>query len=925
MNAPESPALESCLNGANAAYLEALYQAYLADPEQAGEEWRKVFEALPAIEQEILLAEAGQQPGSEEWIAASYHKQAQVTRLIGGYRIFGHTVADIDPIGVMTRADGSALSLERFDLSEADLDSSFDAGPRLAGGGRVPLRRIIETLRRIYCGATGYEYKYLTSVEQQEWFYDRIETEHGMPPLGPKEKRNVLMKLIAAEGLEQYLHRKYVGQKRFSLEGADTTVPMMSELIQLAGAMGAQEIIIGMAHRGRLNMLTNILGKPPKRLFAEFEGKYFSRRHDVDTGDVKYHQGFSSAILTLGGSVHVAISFNPSHLEIIDPVIEGSTRARQERRRDSRRNEVIPVLLHGDASFAGQGVVMETLNMSATRGFHTGGTIHIIINNQIGFTTNPLDARSTRYCTEVAKMVQAPILHVNGDDPEAAIQAVRLAVAYRMRFNKDVVIDLVCYRRHGHNEADDPTITQPYMYELIGKHPTPREIYARKLLQEGIVREEEIEQMIGDYRMQLDTGQVVAGQIVDPEKRRKMVDWTPYKNREWDEPADTTAGLDRLQELMGKLTSLPGDFEIHPRVKRILDDRVRMVAGELPMDWGCAEILAYATLLEEGHAVRLSGQDVGRGTFSHRHATLHDRNRRTIVPLQSIPEHPSDFLVIDSLLSEEAVLGFEYGYAATDPNTLVIWEAQFGDFANGAQVVIDQFLAAGEAKWKRLSGLTLLLPHGQEGQGPEHSSARLERFLQLCAEHNMQVCVPTTPAQMFHLLRRQIIRPMRRPLIVMSPKSLLRHRLSVSDVEELTRGEFQVVIPETDPLDDKAVQRVVLCSGKVYFDLLEERRARGIENVAIVRLEQLHPFPKHQIRAQFERYAHVGDIVWCQEEPKNQGAWYQIDHHLRYFMLENQELRYVGRNASPSPAVGYYRLYVEQQKALVEAALTLDS
>ncbi|MEA3291208.1 MAG: 2-oxoglutarate dehydrogenase E1 component, partial [Pseudomonadota bacterium] len=552
------------------------------------------------------------------------------------------------------------------------------------------------------------------------------------------------------------------------------------------------------------------------------------------------------------------------------------------------------------------------------------GTIHIITNNQIGFTTNPLDARSTRYCTEVAKMVQAPILHVNGDDPEAAIFATRLAIAYRMRFHKDVVIDLVCYRRHGHNEADDPTVTQPYMYGLIQKHPTTREIYAEKLIAEGVVPEEETQRMIGDYRMQLDTGQVVAGQIVDPEKRRKMVDWSPYMNREWDEPAETAVSRERLEALSEKLITLPETFEPHPRVAKLLQDRRQMALGEIPMDWGCAETLAYATLLEKGHPVRLSGQDVGRGTFSHRHATLHDRNRTTYIPLQSIPEHPSDFLVIDSLLSEAAVLGFEYGYAATDPKTLVIWEAQFGDFANGAQVIVDQFLSAGEAKWERLSGITLLLPHGQEGQGPEHSSARLERFLQLCAEHNMQVCVPTTPAQMFHLLRRQVIRMMRRPLIVMSPKSLLRHRLSVSSVEDLANGEFQPVIPETDSLDDKVVKRVVFCCGKVYFDLLEERRAREQQEVAIVRVEQLHPFPKHLLQVQFERYSHVEDIVWCQEEPKNQGAWYQINHHMQYFMLPNQKLSYVGRLASPSPAVGFYQLYVERQKAVVDEALSLN-
>ncbi len=910
------------LNGGNLNYLESLYQESLHDEVDGA--WAQIAALLPEV-QPLSQTEVNLR-GSRQWMETAAHKQGQVSKLIMGYRSLGHLLAEIDPIDTMPRGDASELDLEQYELSEMDLDSEFDSGD-LAGGGRKTLRAILDYLREAYCGPIGYEFRYLTSMEQRQWLMAQVEKDPVRPNLSRDDRLRVLTKLIAAEGLERYLHTRYVGQKRFSLEGADSLIPMLSELIQRFGRKDVKEVIIGMAHRGRLNVLVNILGKSPAELFSEFEGDYHTENEDTQTGDVKYHQGFSADIQTDGGNVHVALSFNPSHLEIINPVVEGSARARQERRQDAQRSLVVPILIHGDAAFAGQGVVMETLNMSRTRGYSTGGTIHIIINNQIGFTTNTLDARSTLYCTEVAKMIQVPIFHVNGDDPEAVITTARLAMDYRNRFAQDVVIDMVCYRRHGHNEADEPSITQPIMYGKIRDHKTPREIYAERLTSLGVMSAHEVKELVEDYRNQLDSGNIVAGQVIDPNKALRMENWEPYLNQDWDAETHTGVEAERLVQLSERLARWPADFKVHPRVSKVLAERVDMARGHRPVDWGGAELLAYGTLLEDGYKVRLSGQDAGRGTFSHRHATLHDQSQpRTHVPLQYITDIPSDFLVINSLLSEEAVLGFEYGYATTAPKTLVIWEAQFGDFVNGAQVVIDQFISSSEAKWSRLCGLTMFLPHGLEGQGPEHSSARLERFLQLCAENNLQVCVPTTPAQMFHMLRRQLIRPLRKPLIVMTPKSLLRHKLSVSSVDELVTGRFQPVINEIDALDPAGIKRVVLCSGKVYFDLLEERRLKGIQQVAVLRLEQLHPFPHDYIREALGGYPNATELVWCQEEPKNQGAWYQIYYYLSQLRNPSagQKLRYVGREGSPAPAVGYYKLHVEQQRKLVAEALKMD-
>jgi 2-oxoglutarate dehydrogenase E1 component len=673
-------------------------------------------------------------------------------------------------------------------------------------------------------------------------------------------------------------------------------------------------------------VLVNIFGKSPEELFEEFEGNY-----DADelkgSGDVKYHKGFSADMKTPGGNVHIALAFNPSHLEIVNPVVEGSVRARQQRRGDTERHEVLPVLIHGDASFSGQGVVTETFQMSQINGFRTGGTIHIVINNQIGFTmSRPSDARSTDYCSDVAKMIEAPIFHVNGDDPEAVIFVTRLALKYRRKFKKDVVIDLVCYRRLGHNEADEPSATQPIMYGRIKKLKTTRQLYADHLVSSELMTHAGAAKLQDEYRDRLDRGEHVQKASLGMIGNEFTVDWLPFLNTQWDAQADTSISPKTAADLGASVTTIPPDVKPHGRVQRILDQRVKMIAGDVDMDWGFAETMAYGSLLLEGHDVRLVGQDSGRGTFFHRHAVVHNQiNNREYTPLEHVVDRPNAFRVIDSFLSEEAVLGFEYGYASTEPNTLVIWEGQFGDFANGAQVVIDQFISSGEAKWGRLCGLTMFLPHGYEGQGPEHSSARLERFLQLCAEHNMQVCVPSTPSQMFHLIRRQHVRSFRKPLIVMTPKSLLRHKMSVSPITELSTGRFELVIPDVGAISKKKTRRLVFCSGKVYFDLLEAREVHGVDDVALIRIEQLYPFPVNDFADIIKQYGHVEEIIWCQEEPLNQGAWYQIKHRLQEPLQNHQHLYYAGRPGAAAPASGIFKIHLQQQQALVEAALGIKS
>jgi 2-oxoglutarate dehydrogenase E1 component len=753
------------------------------------------------------------------------------------------------------------------------------------------------------------------------WLQDGFQVARMQQRFSAEEKKNILWQLTAAEGLERYLHTKYVGQKRFSLEGGDSLIPLLDEMVQHGGKAGVEETIIGMAHRGRLNVLVNLLGKAPKDLFSEFEGQYDLAKLR-GSGDVKYHKGYSADLKTGSGNVHVALAFNPSHLEVVNPVVEGSARARQERRGDTLGDKVLPVQIHGDAAFAGQGVVMETLQLSQARGFYTGGTVHIIVNNQVGFTiSDPRDARSTLYSSDVAKMIEAPILHVNADDAEAICFVIRFALDYRMKFHKDVVIDMVCYRRHGHNEADEPAATQPLMYQIIRKKPTVRQLYADKLTAEGVLSAADAAAMMEQYRSGLDEGKPQARAALGLIGNRYTVDWSEYLGADW-EPVKTGVDMTRLRALGKAITTYPTDWTLHPRVLAVMQAREKMIQGDLALDWGCAENLAYASLVQEGYPVRLTGQDSGRGTFFHRHAVLHDQvTGRSYIPLQHIASNQPKFTVIDSVLSEEAVMGFEYGFSTTEPHCLTIWEGQFGDFGNGAQVIIDQFISSGEAKWGRLSGITLFLPHGYEGQGAEHSSARLERYLQLCAEYNMQVCVPSTPAQMFHMLRRQMLRSLRKPLIIMTPKSLLRHPLSASRLEELSGSGFQTVIDEIDDIKPSAVTRVIFCSGKVYFDLLKSRREAQIESAALVRIEQLYPFPSEEYEAILRKYSNAREIVWCQEEPQNQGAWYQIRHRLQSKLELKHELLYAGRAGAAAPATGIMALHEQQQRNLVIAAL----
>ena len=911
----------SLFNGQNIEFLEDIYQQYQQDPNSVSSEWRSYFSNLSSAEFSPALSQSSTEATTSNIDAEIATKQGAVSRLISTYRAMGHKLAKIDPINEMEVQDASELELEYHGLIDSDLDTVFSTGP-LRAPDRLPLRDIVALLKQYYCGSIGYEYGHIASAQQRRWIRTELETEPDR--FNKDQKKHILNRLTAAEGMERYLHNKYVGQKRFSLEGGESLIPMLDQIIQQGGEAGIKECVIGMAHRGRLNVLVNTLGKAPRNLFSEFEGK-----HDINdlaqSGDVKYHQGFSSDIQTKGGPVHISLAFNPSHLEIVSPVVEGSVRARQDRRDDGIGNRVLPISIHGDAAFAGQGVVMETFQMSGCRGYRTGGTVHIVINNQIGFTTsNPKDSRSTPYCTEIAKMVGAPIFHVNGDDPEAVVFATKVALKYRMEFNQDVVIDLVCYRRHGHNESDEPSVTQPIMYKNIKALPTTRRLYAQKLIDLNIISEQDEKKMNADYRASLEAGDRVVPEFVEVKQGDHTVDWSPYFNIDWQHSVDTSFNAKRLDFLAERLLDIPEHFDLHARTKKIMDDRLKMKNGELPLDWGMAENLAYATLLEDNFSVRISGQDSGRGTFFHRHATISNMNQREVhIPLRNIKDNQPNFLVINSLLSEEAVLAFEYGYACSDPKTMVIWEAQFGDFANGAQVVMDQFISSGESKWGRLSGLTMFLPHGYEGQGPEHSSARLERYLQLCAQHNIQVCYPSTPAQMFHMIRRQMLRPYRKPLVVMTPKSLLRHKLSTSSLEDLHSGQFYNVISEVDSLTNKNVERVIFCTGKVYYDLLEQRREQKIKNIAICRVEQLYPFPRDEVIKELNRYKNAKAIVWCQEEPKNQGAWYQIQHHFRACIDKSKHtLYYTGRDASASPAAGYLAVHREQQSRLVNDALS---
>lgn len=908
----------------NLGFLEDLYLRFLRDPESVDASWRSQFERLPSspgshpLRPEKGIAVPPPDMDSESRI----RRQSAVDRLITQYRLRGHQVAQNNPLKLSTPIRLKDLEPAFYGLQSADLDQMFYVDV-LESNRQLPLRDILTLLKQTYCEHVGAEYMHIVDSEIRQWIQFRLENTRSRGFPDREKQKSVLRALTAAEGIERYLHRKYVGQKRFSLEGAESLIPLLDELIEHASEKGVLELVAGMAHRGRLNVLVNVLGKLPGALIEEFEGTAKMMPH-ASAGDVKYHSGFSSNIQTRHGPVHISLAFNPSHLEIIDPVAEGSVRARQDRKPGNGEDEVMAVLIHGDAAFAGQGVVMETLNMSETRAYTTGGTIHVVINNQIGFTTSaPFDARSTLYCTDVANMIQAPVLHVNGDDPEAVLFVTRLAVDYRMKFKRDVVIDLLCYRRQGHNEADEPAVTQPMMYKLIRQHPTVREIYAERLVAAGVIDIDESEQLVTEYQEAISRNDIVSRPVIDAAAIYPKPSWTAFHDQPWTAHYDSRISHAEISMLCSSILRIPEGFELHSRTAAIMESRQKMSEGSQPLDWGFCETLAYASLLAAGIPIRLSGQDVGRGTFFHRHAILHDQaTGRAYCPLQQLNERHATFQIYDSILSEEGVLGFEYGYSSSAPDCLVIWEAQFGDFANNAQVVIDQFIASGESKWGRLSGLTLFLPHGYEGQGPEHSSARIERYLQLCAEDNMQVVIPTTPAQIFHLLRRQMLRPYRKPLIVMTPKSLLRHRLAISNLDDLSNDCFQNVIAENNITPDSSVERVVLCTGKVYFDLLEQRDRENLNHCALIRIEQLYPFPNHDLIAIIDRYSNCRQFIWCQEEPVNQGAWLMIRDFIGTALPEGATLSVAARPPCAAPAVGQYHRHLSEQKTLIQMALT---
>ncbi|WP_395688454.1 2-oxoglutarate dehydrogenase E1 component [Caenimonas koreensis] len=931
----------SYLFGGNAPYVEEMYENYLANPTSVPETWRDYFDALqhvPAVDgsesKDVphlpvinAFAERAKQGAGRVLVASGAEsdlgrKRTAVQQLIAAYRNVGCRWADLDPLKRTEREKIPELEAGFYGFNDADQEAVFNISNTFFGKESMSLRELTNALRETYCGSIGAEYMYISDQHRKRWWQQKLESIRSKPNFSADQKKHILDRVTAAEGLERFLHTKYVGQKRFSLEGGESFIASIDALIQGAGSKGVQEIVIGMAHRGRLNVLVNALGKMPADLFAEFD---HTAKEDLPAGDVKYHQGFSSDVTTAGGPVHLTLAFNPSHLEIVNPVVEGSVRARMDRRSDPHGKQVLPVLVHGDAAIAGQGVVMETLALSETRGYFTGGTVHIVINNQIGFTTSdPRDARSTLYCTDIVKMIEAPVLHVNGDDPEAVVLATQLALEYRMEFQRDVVVDIVCFRKLGHNEQDTPALTQPLMYKKIAQHPGTRKLYADKLAAQGL-GDTLGDDMVKAYRAAMDAGKHTHDPVLTNFKSKYAVDWQPFLGRKWTDHADTAIPTAEWKRLAEKITTLPADFTPHPLVKKVLDDRAAMGRGEVNVDWGMGEHMAFASLVASGYPVRLSGEDCGRGTFTHRHAVLHDQNREkwdtgTFTPLSHVAENQAPFVVIDSILSEEAVLGFEYGYASNDPNTLVIWEAQFGDFVNGAQVVIDQFIASGEVKWGRVNGITLMLPHGYEGQGPEHSSARLERFMQLAADTNMQIVQPTTASQIFHVLRRQMVRNLRKPLVIMTPKSLLRNKDAGSPLVEFTKGSFQTIIPEHKDLKADKVKRVIMCSGKVYYDLAKKREERGTDESAILRVEQLYPFPHKAFAAELKKYPNVTEIVWCQDEPQNQGAWFFVQHYIHENMVEGQKLAYAGRPSSASPAVGYAHLHQEQQKALVDAA-----
>ena len=922
----------------NADYIESLYEQFLAHPDNVSKHWQNYFKTLDtsgdqalnvahdaAIAHMIVRREASYSGNQLENLSdVLQHKQMAVLGLVSAYRRLGHRQADIDPLYGEQRLEFDLLKPEYHGLTTEDLDREFYLWER-DQGEKHSLRNILNLMSTTYCGSIGAETEHVSDPEQKEWLRTYLEAHYHKLVYSRQRKMRILDRLIAANAMERHLHRKYVGQKRFSLEGGTSLIPLLDTLIQEAGEYTNKEVIIGMAHRGRLNVLVNVMGKSPQDLFEEFEGAVDPRH---GSGDVKYHKGFSINLKTAKGNVHTVLAFNPSHLEIINPVIEGSVRARQDRRKDAQRNKVLPVLIHGDAALAGQGVVMETLNLSSTRGYTTGGTVHIVVNNQIGFTTSdPLDSRSTLYCTDVAKMVQAPIFHVNGDDPEAVVFATELAMKFRMKYSRDVVIDMICYRKHGHSEADEPSMTQPLMYQRIRNKESVDKIYFEQLLDEGIVQQDDYAKLEKNYIEKLNSGAPVCTEIAPSKPSKHIVDYKPYIATSWEHKTDTTISESLVRDIGICVSTLPKGFVAHKNVQKLMQHRHEMSAGQQPIDWGFAEMLVYGSLLKGGYSIRLSGQDSIRGTFAHRHCAVYDQNTgEAYLPLRHFFADQPDFLPINSLLSEEAVLAYELGYATSEPQALVIWEAQFGDFVNGAQVIIDQFLSSSEVKWQRLCGLVLFLPHGYDGQGPEHSSARMERFLQLCAEENMQVCVPTTPAQLFHLLRRQMLRPYRKPLFVFTPKSMLRNQKAMSSMDEITQGKYHEVIAHHASVAKSKVRKLIICTGKIFYELLQAAEKNNIDDITLIRIEQLYPFPEKALTAEIAKYEHVSTVVWAQEEPRNQGAWFYMisRRHLPKCLFPHQVLRYSGRDYSASPATGHHNIHVQQQAAVISDALDLN-
>lgn len=898
------------LSGDNATWLEEYYQTWLRTPEKLPEDWRRFF-----LSPELTVQSVS---GDNNVSGATLKKQAAVIQLINAWRTQGHLRAKLDPLGLNPPADVPSLQPGFWGLSEEDLLQEFSVTFG-AHTTQMPLKQLLNLLEQAWAGSQAYELAHLENREEINWLLSRIESSNA-PQADAQTCIARFEKLMAAETLERYLHTRYVGQKRFSLEGGESAIPALDTLTKRLRAQGVEEMVIGMAHRGRLNVLVNLLNKDPAQLFAEFEGK---QTIGSGSGDVKYHMGYSSNLETPAGSLHVALAYNPSHLEIVNPVVLGQVRARQERRGEDGQAKVVGVLIHGDSALGGLGVNQTTFNLSQTQGYGTGGTLHLVINNQIGFTTSRLqDMRSSRYCTDIAKMVAAPIIHVNGDDVDAVCQVMELACEWRDTFRRDIIIDICCFRKHGHNESDEPRLTQPQMYQAVDVHPGTLARYGESLARRGLLTQAQQDEMTARYRDWLDSCQKREPQPLKPAIHSFSANWYGLTNPHWSAPVSTALPRQKLAAYGEIISTLPPDVVAHPTIKRQLALRQDMAAGTQPIDWGMAEMLAYASLVDAGVGVRLSGEDSGRGTFSHRHAVVHHQTEaRRYLPLQHIRAGQASFDVYDSVLNEEALLAFEYGYSTSAPQQLVIWEAQFGDFANGAQVAIDQFISSGETKWDRYSGLTILLPHGYDGQGPEHSSARPERWLQLCAENNMQVVMPSESAQMFHLLRGQALRPMRKPLVIMMSKRLLRFKGAMSELCEFTDGAYKPVITDPQLHQSQKVKRVILCSGQVYYDVLEARKQRECEDeVAIVRLEQLYPFPVAELNDVLASWPNCCEWIWLQEEPENQGAWRQIRHELAALKINTPYWQYAGRPAAAAPATGYGRVHKQQIDEFLAAA-----